>query len=126
MVDNILCEVLNKRGKVYRIKITGKLNESYLVIDGKYSAHGETLKKAKEDLFFKINSEKIKNDPIKKDTMITMQYYRTVTGACEQGVRNWMQQNNMTKESYRADELLPILVKTKAYQHNKFVALCRF
>src|ERR1035437_8068122 len=76
-VDGILCEVLIKRGNVYKIKIAGKIIESYLVTNGvDLWAHGATLKKAKEDLHFKVISEQLKKDPIKKETIITMQYYR--------------------------------------------------
>ena len=126
MVDNILCEVVNKRGKVYKIKIAGKFNESYLIIDGQYSSHGETLKKAKEDLLFKINSEKIKSEPIKKDTVITIQHYRIITGACEQGVKSWMQQNGITKDKIKASELLPLLKKSNAYGLDRFQKLLTF
>jgi len=123
MVDDILCEVINRRGKAYKIKIVGKIKESYLIIDGRYSAHGETLKKAKDDLFFKVNAEKIKNNPIKKDTIITIEHYRIVTGACEQGVKHWMEQNGVA-ENIKAIDLLPILRKTNAYGLSKFEKLC--
>ncbi|MFI5404885.1 MAG: hypothetical protein ACHQ1D_00080 [Nitrososphaerales archaeon] len=55
-IDGILCEVLIKRGNVYKIKIAGKKIESYLVTNGTDWSHGPTLRKAKEDLHFKIIS----------------------------------------------------------------------
>ncbi len=121
-----MCEILSKKGKSYKIKIAGKTSPSYLVTDGKFWSHGETLKKAHEDLHFKTIAEKLKNDPIQKDTVITIQYYRILTGACEQGVKSWMQQNDVAKEEITADELLPLLVKTNAYGLSKFKELITF
>ena len=126
-VDGILCEVLIKRGNVYKIKIAGKRIESYLVTIGVDKwAHGATLKKAQEDLHFKEISEKLKKDPIKKDTMISMPYYRIVTGACEQGCKNWMQANAIPDEPIKAQDLLPLLEKTGAYGLNQFKKLIAF
>ena len=125
-VDGILCEVLIKRGNIYKIKIAGKTIESYLVTDGADWAHGETLKKAKEDLHFKAIAEKLKKDPIEKDTIITMQYYRIVTGACEQGCKSWMQKNEIKEEQIEAKDLLPILEKTNAYGLSNFKKLLTF
>ena len=125
-VDGILCEILTKRKDIYKIKIVGSKVESYLVKNGKNWAHGETLKKAKEDLHFKMIAEKLKKDPIKKDTEITIQYYRIITGACELGCKAWMQQNGITKEKMKAVELLPLLEKTNAYGIDKFKKLVSF
>ena len=91
-----------------------------------YNAHGKTVKQAISDLQFKMIAEKIKKDPIKKDTIITVQYYRIVTGACQQGVESWMRQNNIKKESYKASELLPLLEKTNAYGLDRFKSLLTF
>jgi len=62
----------------------------YLIVDGDYSAHGDTLKAASENLIFKIAREKVKKDPIYKDTPITVEYYQMLTGACNPGVKNWL------------------------------------
>lgn len=39
------------------------------------------------------------------------------------GVKSWMEQNSMTKENYKASELLPILIKTNAYGVERFKKL---
>ena len=98
----------------------------FIAKKGKFTAHGKTIKKAIEDLQFKVISKKLKNNPIKKDTVITIQYYRLVTGACESGVNQWMQQNNIKKGSYKASELLPLLEKTNAYGLDRFKKLITF
>lgn len=77
-------------------------------------------------MHFKTISEQLKKDPIKKDTIITMQYYRIVTGACEQGCKSWMQQHNIPDEPIKAIDLFPILEKTNAYGFEQFKKLVTF
>ncbi len=126
-VDGLLSRVEQKRGNIRIVTIAGKTTESYLVTDGKkYWAHGETLNKAKEDLRFKVISEKLKKEPIKKDTIITINHYRLITGACESGVKSWMQTHGIKKDKIKASELLPILEKTRAYGVEKFKSLITF
>ena len=91
-----------------------------------FFAHGKTVKKAIEDLRFKVISETLKNQPITKDTVININYYRLITGACELGVKSWMNANNMTKTEYKAYELLPILKQTNAYGLERFKKLITF
>ena len=98
----------------------------YVAEKDNFFAHGENLKKAITDLQFKLVSEKLKKEPIKKDTIITVQYYRLITGACEMGVKSWMQSNGIKKESYKASELLPLLEKTNAYGLERFKQLITF
>jgi hypothetical protein len=124
--DRILTEVVSKKGNVYTVKKIHSQKEFFLVSNGEFHAHGETLAKAKEDFKFKLMSEKLKSNPIKKDTVIDIKYYRLLTGACEMGVKDWMQRNGMTKEKYKASELLPILEKTNAYGFEKFKKLVTF
>ena len=134
--DGILCEVLSKKKDIYKVKVVGKNEESYLIVSGDYSAHGATLKQAKEDLVFKIASEKLRKEPITKDTLFTVKYYRLLTGACDAGVRAWMQQNNIpfeivgneTKEKkpIKASELIPMLEKSNAYGYERIKSLLTF
>ena len=86
-----------------------------------------TWKKAIADLQFKIVAEKLKKKPIKADTLVTVNHYRLLTGACEFGVKQWMEQNKLTgHEEMRADKLLPILEKTGEYGFDKFKQLVSF
>jgi hypothetical protein len=124
--DRIFTEVLSRKGNVFKVRRLHSTKEFYLVSDGTTHAHGETLQKAKEDFRFKLMAEKLKSEPIKADTVIDIKYYRLLTGACEMGVKSWMEQNKMTKESYKASELLPVLKKTHAYGVEKFESLVAF
>ena len=107
-----------------------------------FFAHGSTIKGAIEDLKFKIVCEQLKNNPIEKDTLLTVNYYRMITGACDLGVREFMKQNGLefeilnpgipgkekTKEinPIKASELLPLLEKNNAYGLEKFRKLITF
>ena len=140
--DKMLTEVISKRGNIYKVKKLHSQKEFYLVTDGETHAHGETIKKAKEDFEFKIISEKLKNEPIKKDTKLTVKYYRLLTGACDTGVRSWMEQNkipfdvvdgetilvdkNKNPTSISAGEIIPILKETNAYGYEKIKSLIEF
>jgi hypothetical protein len=98
----------------------------YVAEKENYYAHGETIKKAISDLQFKLVCEKLKKDPINADTLITINHYRVITGACEFGVRSWMQQNQISVDEIKASELLPILEKTGAYGFENFKKLLTF
>ena len=103
---------------------------------GEFTAHGTTVKKSILDLEFKVISEKLKNEPIKKDTEFTVRYYRLLTGACDSGVRSWMQANDIPfkivneetveDKPVMAVDLLPILEKTKSYGIDKVKSLIDF
>jgi len=131
--DGMFTEVLNKKGNVYRVRKIHSTKEFYLVTDGTTHAHGETLQRAKEDFRFKLISEKLKTEPIKEDTIITINYYRVVTGSCEMGVKSWMNQvfnaeelANVTKNGIAAKDLLPILKKHNAYGLERFQKMITF
>ena len=100
-------------------------DECYVAEQGTFYAHGKTIKKAVEDVNFKDISEKLKKEPINKDTIIDIKYYRLITGACEWGVQSFIKGNGL-KESYKASELLPILEQSNAYGLIKFKELLTF
>jgi len=108
----------------------------YVIQKGKHTSHAKSIKKGVLDLEFKIIAEKLKNEPIAPDTELTVKYYRTLTGACDLGVREWMQRNKLefnviegeTVEvnPIKAKDLLPILEETNAYGVEKFKSLVTF
>jgi hypothetical protein len=115
--DGIFAEVVNKKSTVYKIKKMGSKDIFYCVTDGNGKfAHGETIKKAKEDLIYKLtqsaNKEKYTklklNDVLPFDECIS--FYRVLTGACEFGVQNFIESNNIERRNYTIKE---IIAKTK-------------
>ena len=130
--DGIFTEVLEKKGRVYTVKKPNSEKIYYLVSDGKHHAHGDTIEKAREDYRFKRIAEKLRSEPITKDTIVTMQHYRIVTGACEMGTRQWMESNLTPKQKaiaeskgMKAGDLLPLLEKSNAYGVQKFKELLK-
>ena len=95
--DGILAKIVANKGRVSRVVIVGKSKVSYVVEggDGIYS-HGATLKDARDSLIYKIGSRD--TTPYKAWTLETKKTlgemigaYRAITGACEQGVRNFVE-----------------------------------
>ena len=123
--DGVLSKVLSVK-KIGEYTIY-KTPFEYVVVSGEYSAHSKTIKKGIEDISFKKVAEKLKKEPILENTIITKQYYRIVTGACELGVEQFCKQNRLESfDSITAKELLPILQKNNAYGFERFKELCSF
>jgi hypothetical protein len=110
--DRILARIVSQRGPVSRVVICGKTEVSYLVTDGDAFSHGKTLDEARDGLLFKIG----KRDPeeFKAWTLASVvtkrdaiRAYRTITGACESGVRYWMEQRN-TPENIKVEEIIKL------------------
>ena len=122
--DGTLSKVLSvKKTRGYTIYTTPF---GFIAEKNNKTAHGKTIKGAINDLEFKFIAEKLKNEPIKKDTIITDSYYRIITGACKQGISDWKQRNNIETNEIKAIDLIPILEKTDAYGLNKFKDLISF
>jgi len=114
-----------KIGFIFNGIVDNEIQKKYCFITEKdgFFAHGIELKKAISDLNFKIVSEKLRKEPIYNDTVMTDNYYRLITGACEMGVKNWRESNNITVDEITVEELLPLLEKSNAYGVEKFKSL---
>jgi len=124
--DGILTEVINHAGNVYRVKVVGKKDVTYLVTDrnGKWS-HGETLEKAREDLVYKLsnrNTDSFKD--LTLDSVLTFEEaaecYRVITGACGAGVKQFVESKGIQKEDITVRKIVEIT--NGHYGHEKFVA----
>jgi len=97
--DGVLARIVSQRGPVSRVVICGKTEVSYLVTDGEAWSHGKTLVEARDGLLYKIGSRDtsefkawtLDQEVSKRDAI---RAYRAITGACEGGVRAWMDQRN--------------------------------
>ena len=69
--------------------------KDFIIQKGDFTAHTKTIKKGILDVEFKIVADKIKNEPINEDTIITVKFYRMLTGACDFGCRQFMSRNNL-------------------------------
>ena len=99
MEDGILAELVSKKGNVSRVKIVGKTKVSYIVHRDGHTAHGKTLSEARADLLLKLGNRD--TTPYKswtKETAVSLEEmivaYRTITGACGQGVSHFLSSKN--------------------------------
>ena len=129
--DGVLARIVSTRGPVSRVVICGKTEVSYLVTDGEAFSHGKTLAEARDGLLFKIGKRDTSEfkawtldlEVTKRDAI---RAYRIITGACEGGVRAWMENRNtpekitvsgileLTKGAYGADAFAAFFKSTVA------------
>ncbi len=123
IIDNILSKVVSRKGNVLRVVNYGQKKRSYIVLDGDLSAHGDTIKEARESLLYKISDidttefkglDINQKRPLKE--IITM--YRAITGACESGVRYFVESREKVKNEYSIKEAAKIT--DGQYNHSKF------
>ena len=130
IADGILSKVINKKGNVYKVINIGETEVSFIIQDGDVYSHGKTLKEAKESLIYKIsNRDTSKYKDLTLDSEISFEeaikMYRTITGACENGCKYFVEQNKdkikdvytikeiieLTKDQYNSDVLKGFFIK---------------
>jgi hypothetical protein len=113
-IDQIFCEVVSNRGSVWKVKKINQDKVFYIVTDGEKFAHGDSIKEARESLIFKIKDrDTSKYKGLKKSSKLSypemIQCYRTITGACEFGVRNFISTNiPKPKNKYSIQEIITL------------------
>jgi hypothetical protein len=140
-IDGIFCEIVSAHilamgASVIHAKKINRNEYFFIAKKDGFTAHGQTIEGAIEDLKFKVIAEKLKKDPINKDTEITVMYYRTLTGSCDFGCRDFMQRHNIPFKvegdktieiaPMKAIDLLPLLEKSNAYGVERFKKLITF
>ncbi len=142
MIDGIFCKVESEKtiiveGKEYQVRRAGKIadkEEFFIVSLGNFHAHGKNFKSAFEDLQFKIQAHRLKKEPITADTLMTVNHYRIITGACNLGCKDFMDRHKIQyteqengrvveKSPIRAKDLLKLLKKDNAYGVTQFKKL---
>jgi hypothetical protein len=97
----------------------------YVVFKGEFSAHGNSIREAKNDLEFKILSKNFNVDDlvnkIKKENKVTINDYRLLTGACSSGVNNFLNENNVNVEEMSLNEAIELT--NGAYGSERFKQL---
>lgn len=94
--DGIEKEIIKHRGNVYNCA-----DKSYIVSDGKGNfAHGKTLKEAKNDLAYKLSTRDLsdyENITLESELIFAeaVQFYRSVTGSCSEGTKEFVNQNKV-------------------------------
>ena len=126
IADGILSKIISRKGDVYKVINYGESEVSWLIKDGDVSAHGSTLKEARESLVYKRTDKDLSkyesmdiDTELSKNDCITM--YRSITGACSYGVRSFVEGLEVVKAKYKISELIE-LTKNR-YGNDK---LCEF
>ena len=127
-IDGILSWILKEKTvkgfTVFQIKIVGKTTLSFCIKQGDKYAHGETIEQAKEDLKYKCADrdvsefKKWRNNLDKKVSFEdAIAAYRTVTGACEFGVKEFVKSIEIPK---RITPNIIIELTQGKYGHREF------
>jgi len=124
--DKILQTIISKKTAgpliIYKTKKIAKDEINFVVYDGEYYSHGETLEQAKNDLIFKRTSQdtsKFKEWKLtdKKPLSELIEAYRSITGACSSGTKDFCTNRDL-KEDYTIEEAIKITAG--AYNSDKF------
>lgn len=111
LADDRFSEVVSQKGNVYKLKDVNKENYYYLVTDGNGNyAHGDTIKNAKEDLIYKTSDrDKSKYENIDINAKYSfnecIEMYRTITGACAIGTRDFIESKGIKKKAFSVVEI---------------------
>jgi len=116
--DGILSKIITTKTsnggvKIHQGVVVGTSKRSYCIeADGIYS-HGETIKEARESMLYKIGDrDKSAYDGWTLDRKITkrqaIESYRVITGACEAGVRGFVERHGKLNAKYTIQEVIDI------------------
>ena len=116
--DGIFSEIINERGKLFKIRSIGAGKVTFLITDGQnHWSHGDTLKEAKDDLIFKVcDRNKSDYESLTLESELThpeaITCYRVVTGACSFGTKDFVNNrlNGKKKAKYTIAEIIAITV----------------
>lgn len=109
LIDGILSKLLSEKtvGDVNVMKVLniGDTKPSYIVERNNAFAHGNTIKKAIEDIRYKIGDRNVSEFGGWKDNLdqeisldVAITGYRVITGACEAGVRGFINSIKVPKK----------------------------
>ena len=115
--DDIIKKLISKKkiGKIEVFKVEEFLerSHSFVVKNGLVFSHGKTIKEAIDSLKYKISdrdTSKFKSWKLKdvKTTAQLIEAYRSITGACEFGVKQFCESNGKLKNKYSIEEVIKI------------------
>ena len=122
--DGMFTEIVHRRGNIFKVKKLNKDKIFYLVTDGNNKwSHGDTLKQAIDDLIYKIkSSDTSEYNNLTLDIEVSfekgIEMYRTITGACSFGVKDFVKNNNIKNKKYQISEIINIT--ENSYGHKEF------
>ena len=128
IADSILSKIISQKGNVYKVINHGETKQSYLIKNGEIYSHGATIKEARESLIYKIGDiDKSEYKELTLESILThnevIQMYRIITGACESGVRSFVESNKSNiKKKYTIKDILELTKGSYGHETlNKFL-----
>ena len=114
--DEIFGKIVEQKGNVYHVKLSGSEDITYLLTDGEgHWSHGVTLEKAKDDLLYKIGERNKGNyKGLSLDSELSFKEaivcYRVITGACSLGTKDFIEHRlgKNKKGSYTISEIIDL------------------
>ena len=129
IADGVLSEIVSQKEKegitIYKVINHGQTEKTYLIHDGELYSHGKTIKEARDSLKYKISDrDTSKYADLKLDSEVdqgtAIKLYRTITGACESGVRNFMSGLETPPQKLTIKEIIKLT--EGQYNHNMLVS----
>jgi hypothetical protein len=112
-VDGIQSGLLYKRGNVMKV-VNSDMQEGYIVTnESGVSAHGKTIKEAREALVYKVTSRDLSEfEYLTENTELSfdkaIEAYHSITGACSQGMQMFIDEKGIKKDSYKVSEIIEL------------------
>ena len=113
IVDNILSEVISRKGSVIKVKNYNDTELSFIIEQNGVYSHGKTIKEAKESIIYKLSN---RDTSVYKDLTLDsvlskndcIQMYMCITGACSFGTKSFVNNQSHLKEEYSVRELIEL------------------
>ncbi|NDG18417.1 MAG: hypothetical protein EB117_09115 [Betaproteobacteria bacterium] len=122
--DGFFTYVLSNRNGVKKVR-DEKGNVFYIVSDENgNSAHGKTIKEAREDLVYKVTVKfdgKVPDDATGKEWI---GLYRAITGACSAGIKSFVEGTGKSLDDVYTKGQICELIKGK-FGEDKFLSACK-
>lgn len=117
MVDGIATILRSKKNRegfeISKGTFFNTKKECFVAKKDKYTAHGETIRQAIEDVNFKYlqensNVQDIVNQ-VKSTNKITVSQFRLITGACSTGCKNFLTEKGVTVTEMELPKAMKLL-----------------
>lgn len=122
-VDGIGSGIIYKRKNVMKV-VNSDMTEGYIVTnEGGISAHGKTISEAREALIYKVTDRDLSElEHLTKDSVLdfkeAIEAYHSVTGACSEGMKLFITDKGLKRESYKVSDIIEL--SSGAYGSQRF------
>jgi hypothetical protein len=112
-VDGMFVEVISKHLNVWKCKYINKDDVVYVVSDGTRYAHGSSIDEARADLKYKISDrDSSRYKGLTLDSKLgfweMVECYRVITGACKEGVKEFLKRKCVEEKEYSIGEVTEV------------------